>query len=185
MRRRQLAVGLAILTATTGCATRQRSPALSAQRTQAIGATVEAQDPALAAALLKLRLAPSAAQHRAVATEYQRVGILDAAFDQLTAATRINPRDATAYDARARIWRQWGYPLMGVADANRAIFYAPKSAAAYNTLGTLLGAAGRFEAARRAFERAVALDPAASFARDNLSRLDRLTQARAVNLPGQ
>jgi tetratricopeptide (TPR) repeat protein len=174
-----------MLTGVHGCAARQHSPLPAAQQTQVVDATVEARDPALAAALLKLRLAPSAAQHRVVATEYQRLGILDAAFDQLTAAIRSDPRDATAYDARARLWRQWGYPLMGVADANRAIFYAPKSAAAYNTLGTLLGAAGRFEAARRAFERAVALDPAAAFARDNLSRLDRLASDRTVTLSGR
>ena len=130
-----------MLTGVHGCAARQHSLVPAAQRTQVIGATVEARDPALAAALLQLRLTPSAAQHRAVAGEYQRLGILDAAFDQLTAATRLDPHDAAAYDARARIWREWGYPLMGVADANRAIFYAPTSASAQNTLGTLLAAA--------------------------------------------
>jgi Tfp pilus assembly protein PilF len=174
-----------MLTLVHGCAARQHSPALMAQRSKVIGTTVEARDPALAAALLKLRLVPSAAQHRAVADQYQRLGILDAAFDQLTAATRIDPHDAVAYDARARIWRQWGAPLMGVPDANRAIFYAPRSASAQNTLGTLLAAAGRFDAARRAFERALALDPAASFARDNLSRLDRLALDVSVNLSGR
>jgi Tfp pilus assembly protein PilF len=174
-----------MLTSLPGCAARQHPRSQAAQRTQVVGTTVEARDPALASALLTLRLTPSAAQHRAVAVQYQRLGILDAAFDQLTAATRIDPRDAAAYDARARIWRQWGAPEMGVADANRAIFYAPKSASAHNTLGTLLAATGQFEAARRAFERALALDPTASFARDNLSRLDRLAQDRAVNVPGK
>ncbi len=185
MRRRQIAVGLLVLTGVHGCAARQHSRSPAAQRTQVVGTTVEARDRALASALLKLRLAPSAAQHRAVADEYRRLGILDAAFDQLTAATRIDRRDAAAYDARARIWRQWGFPLMGVADANRAIFYAPKSASAHNTLGTLLAAAGQFEGARRAFERALTLDPTAVFARDNLSRLDRLAHDRSVNASGK
>jgi Tfp pilus assembly protein PilF len=174
-----------MLTGVHGCAARQPSRLPAAQRTQVVGATVEAGDPALAAALLSVRLAPSAARHRAVADQYQRLGILDAAFDQLTAATRIDRRDAAAYDARARIWRQWGFPLMGVADANRAIFYAPKSASAHNTLGTLLAAAGRYDAARRSFERALVVDPTASFARDNLSRLDRLAHDRSVNVPGK
>ena len=174
-----------MLTLVHGCAARQHSVVPAAQRTQVVGTTVEARDPALAAALLKLRFAPSAAQHRAVADEYRRLGILDAAFDQLTAATRMDRGDAAAYDARARIWRQWGVPLWGVADANRAIFYAPKSASAQNTLGTLFAAAGRFDAARQAFERALALDPTASFARDNLSRLDRLALDVSVTVSGK
>jgi tetratricopeptide (TPR) repeat protein len=138
---------------------------------KAMGATVEAQDPALAAALLRVALIPTPAHHRAVADEYRRLQILDAAFDHLSAATRLNPRDAAAYDARARIWRDWGFPEMGMADSARAVYYAPRSAAAHNTRGTLLAAAGFKEDALREFEAALALDPGASFARVNKCRL--------------
>jgi lipoprotein NlpI len=62
-----------------------------------------------------------------------------------------------------------------MADASRALYYAPKSAAAHNTMGTLLSAVGQQDAARRAFETALALDPSASFARENLRRLAALT----------
>jgi tetratricopeptide (TPR) repeat protein len=136
-----------------------------------MGTTVEAQDPALAAALLRLALVPTPAHHRAVADEYRRLRILDAAFDHLSAATRLNPRDAAAYDARARIWRDWGFPQLGMGDSARAVFYAPRSAAAHNTRGTLLAAAGLKEEALREFEAALALDPDASFARVNWCRL--------------
>ena len=119
----------------------------------------------------RLALVPTPAHHRAVADEYRRLQILDAAFDHLSAATRLNPQDAAAYDARARIWRDWGHPELGMADSARAVFYAPRSAAAHNTRGTLLAAAGLKEEALREFEAALALDPNASFARVNLCRL--------------
>jgi tetratricopeptide (TPR) repeat protein len=143
-----------------------------------MGNTIEARDAKLAAALLTLRLRPSAAQHRAAADEYRRVGILDTAFDHLTAAIRLNPKDAAAYDARARIWRDWGVPRLGMGDAARAVYYAPRSAAAHNTLGTLLVASGQRGEARRQFLKALTLDPTAAFARENLERLDQLHVAR-------
>jgi tetratricopeptide (TPR) repeat protein len=136
-----------------------------------MGATVESQDKALAAALLRLVLIPTPDSHRAVAVEYRRLRILDAAFDHLTAATRLDPRDAAAYDARARIWRDWGAPELGMGDSTRAVFYAPGSAAAHNTRGTLLMAAGLREDAVREFEAALAIDPDAAYARTNLCRL--------------
>ena len=96
---------------------------------------------------------------------------MDTAFDHLSAATRLDPRDAAAYDARARIWRDWGFPELGMGDSARAVFYAPRSAAARNTRGTLLAAAGWKAEALREFEAALALDPEASFARENVCRL--------------
>lgn len=161
-----------LLVCTQACASHQRSSRSADRRTQVVGATVETRDPLLAAVLTQLALVPSAAHHRAVATEYRRLGILDTAFDHLTAATRLDPRDAAAYDARARIWRDWGYPGMGMPDAARAIYFAPRSAAAHNTFGTLLAAAGLIEQARHEFQVALSLDPEAGFARANLLRLE-------------
>jgi hypothetical protein len=123
-----------------GCATTpQVTPALPAARTASFGVTIESQDEGLASALLRVRLAPTPAHHRAVADEYRRLRILDAAFDHFAAATRLDKTDAAAYDGMARIWRDWGYPEMGFADSARAVFYAPRSAAARNTRGTLMG----------------------------------------------
>jgi tetratricopeptide (TPR) repeat protein len=169
-------VAIALLVCLSGCSLQPRRsmrPALpgGAPVQKALGGTIESQDRGLGAALLRLNLVPSAEHHRAVADEYRRVGILDVAFDHLTAATRMDPRDAAAYDARARIWRDWGFPELGMTDCARAVFYAPRSAAAHNTRGTLLAAAGFEEDARREFEAALALDPAASFARTNLCRV--------------
>jgi tetratricopeptide (TPR) repeat protein len=159
----------------SGCSLHPRTdsrPTPAARTSQSvIGATIEAQDPALAAALLRLNLLTTAAHHRAVADQYRRLGILDAAFDHLSAAARLNPRDAAAYDARARIWRDWGFPELGMGDCARAVFYAPRSAAAHNTRGTLLAAAGLMEHALREFEAALALEPNATFARVNKCRL--------------
>ena len=167
---RCLAVGLFVLVCLPGCALKPR-PVTSAAVLKTMGGTVEGQDPALSAALLLLTLAPTPEHHRAVADEYRRLRIMDTAFDHLSAATRLDPRDAAAYDARARIWRDWGFPELGMGDSARAVFFAPRSAAAHNTRGTLLAAAGLKAEALREFEAALVLDPEASFARENVCRL--------------
>jgi Tfp pilus assembly protein PilF len=174
---RTLGVALLALTCAAGCSSHRRPDAnpsghLSTQKT--MSPTVEAQDPRLGTALLNVRLAPSAAAHRAAADEYKRLGILDTAFDHLTAAVRLDPHDAVAYDARARIWRDWGFPAWGLGDAERAVYFAPSSAVAHNTLGTMLAALGNPGAARHEFERALVLDPHASFALSNLCLVAKL-----------
>jgi tetratricopeptide (TPR) repeat protein len=170
-----IGIGLVIVACAQGCAGAGGRPRLDRDLPvqRSFGSTVEAHDPALAGALLGLRLAPSAEQHRAVAAEYRRLRIDDAAFDHLTAAMRLNPRDATAYDERARIWRDWGYPDLGMADSARAVYYAPASAAAHNTRGTLLAALGEMDLARKEFRTALDLDRGATFAARNLCVIER------------
>ncbi len=167
---RSVVVGLVVSVCVSGCSMHAR-PADSRPVAKAMGGTVESLDPMLSSALLRLAALETPEHHRAVADEYRRLHILDAAFDHLSAATRLDPRDAAAYDARARIWRDWGFPQLGMADSARAVFYAPQSAAAHNTRGTLLAAAGFTAEARVEFARALAIDPNATFARTNLCRL--------------
>jgi Flp pilus assembly protein TadD len=153
-------------------------------------ATFEATNPPLAAALEALKAAPSAIQEDRVAELYRRAGILDAAYDHYTHALRLDPHDATAFDGRARIWRDWGFPGFGLGDAYRAVYFAPHSAAARNTLGTLLQAIGQVGAARQQYLHALALKPGASFALNNIcyaavisgspSAIDHCTQAVAT-----
>ena len=119
-------------------------------------------------ALARLAVRPSAETHKAVGREYRRLGLLEQAFDQFGAATHLDRRDAEAYDARARIWRDWGFPGRGMGDAARAVYYAPQSASAHNTWGTLLAASGLLATRRSEFDRARALDPAAAYAVTNL-----------------
>jgi tetratricopeptide (TPR) repeat protein len=130
--------------------------------------TVESWDPRLSGALLALAISPTPDRHRHVALEYRRLNILDRAYAHIDEAIRLDPRDAAAFDARARIWRDWGFAYQGLADANRAVRLAPASAAAANTLGTLWQALGNGREARRWYERALMLDPAAAFAMNNL-----------------
>ena len=147
-----------------------RTRALSAEarpRTGVMGQTVESWDPQLSAALAALAVAPTAAQHRRVASEYRRLGILDVAYSHLTQAVRLDPDGAAAHDALARIWRDWGFPHLGFADARKAVTLAPTSAAAANTLATLYSAAGQLRDARDWYERALTLDPGASYALNN------------------
>lgn len=171
---RAIGIGLLIAAWAQGCATNTARARLDRDLPlhKSFGVTVESHDKALADALVGLRLAPSPERHRAVAAEYRRLHIDDAAFDHLTAATRLNPTDAAAYDERARIWRDWGFPHLGMPDASRAVYFAPTSAEAHNTRGTLLAAMGQIDLAREEFRTALRLDERATFAVRNLCLLE-------------
>jgi Flp pilus assembly protein TadD len=128
----------------------------------------ESIDPQLTAALAVAAAHPSPAAYRAVAYEYRRLEVADKAHEYLDKAAALAPRDSTTYDFRARMWRDGGLTDRALADAHRAVYYAPSSAAAHNTLGTVLQALGRHGEARKEYERAVALDPSAAYALNNL-----------------
>jgi tetratricopeptide (TPR) repeat protein len=130
--------------------------------------TLETSDPALAAALLAATAAPSPETYRTLAYEYRRLKVYDRAHEYLSRALKLDPKDAMTHDALARTWRDGGAPHLGVGDAYRAIYYAPRSAAARNTLGTLFQALGRRPEARTQYEIAARLDPLAGYAHNNL-----------------
>jgi Flp pilus assembly protein TadD len=136
--------------------------------------TVESSDPTLSAALLSVVIAATPDAHRVVAERYRELGILDMAYDHFLRASQLDRTDASAYEGLARIWRDWGFPRLGLGDASRAVYYAPSSASAHNTWGTVLAAAGQPREARREYERAVQLDPRAAYAWNNLCYLSFL-----------
>ena len=136
--------------------------------------TIETRDRALSAALLRLAIAPTAEAQCAVADRYRVLGILDMAYDHYLRASQMDRTDAVAYEGLARIWRDWGFPALGAADASRAVFYAPASASAHNTWGTVLTATGHRVDARREYEQAILLDPGAAYAWSNLCYLSFL-----------
>jgi len=136
-----------------------------------VAPTIEQNDSDLASAREALAEAPTAANHRRVAEQYARLHVLDAAYDHYTAAIQLEPKDASSYDGRARVRRDWGVPQLGLSDVYHAIYFAPASPVPRNTLGTLLLKMGLVEEARTSFKRALDLDPEASYARENLCRL--------------
>ncbi len=138
--------------------------------------TLESTDQRLLAALLELAAAPSAVAHRHVAQEYQRLEVLDLAHEHFTRAVHLDPTDAASFDAMARIWRDWGTPQLGLGDAYRAVYQAPMSPEAANTLGTVLQALGEVDDAKRAYLRALSLDPNAWYALNNVCYVDILTR---------
>jgi Flp pilus assembly protein TadD len=131
-------------------------------------AHAEAIYPRLAAALAAASARPSPETLRQVAEEYRRLRIADRAHHYLQQALRLDPHDAATYDALARLWRDGGLSGLALADAHRAVYYAPASAIAHNTLGTVFQALGRRKEARTQYERAVQLDPSAAYALNNL-----------------
>jgi len=131
-------------------------------------AVAESADPRLAAAIAAVQAQPSPETLRVAAREYGRLGIFDRAHPLLLDALRLDRRDAATYDALARLWRDAGVPGAALADAHRAVYYAPASAVAHNTLGTVLQTLGRRKDARVEYERALKLEPAAAYALNNL-----------------
>src|SRR5262245_27286505 len=131
----------------------------------------EVKDERLRNALAQLAAGASADAHRQVAIEYRRLGIADAAFTHLSAAIKLDPKDAASYDLRARIWRGWGTPELGLPDARKAVALAPQSATASSTLGLLLDAGGQTDEGVRAYLHAVVLEDAAPYAWSNLCRV--------------
>ena len=144
-----------------------------ALRAASFGTSIESTDPRLAAALLAETTVPTPDTHLRAALEYERLGILDASANHLQLALDEQPHFPPAHEEFARLWRDWGLPDRGLPYAYRAIYYAPQSASAQNTLGTILSALGRFDLAREAYRHAVALDSSASWALNNLCDLER------------
>jgi tetratricopeptide (TPR) repeat protein len=147
-------------------------------KTATVGADLaETRSPALAAAVSSYSASPTVREEVELAHAYYGVGILDQAFDHYEAAARRQPREAAAWDGLARVWRDWGYPGLGLADAHRAVFADPSSPMARNTLGTILQLLGKSQEASEQFTRAVGLDPGAAYAHYNLA-LARMTLGR-------
>ena len=136
--------------------------------------SVEQSDPQLAGALTSLALGPSPQRHRLVAERYLALGIRDTAFRHYLKALTLDDGDAASHDGIARIWRDWGAPDRALNSAHRATFFAPSSAVAWNTLGTVLQALGQMSDARRAYARAVQIDARLAPALSNLCYLDFL-----------
>jgi Flp pilus assembly protein TadD len=130
--------------------------------------TIEGKDPRLAAALAVAIARPEPETYRSVAREYSRLRIVDRAHDYLDKALALDRRDWATYDTFARVWRDSGAANMALGDAHRAVYYAPASPVARNTLGTILQAMGLKKGAREQYEHALRLDPTATYALNNL-----------------
>jgi tetratricopeptide (TPR) repeat protein len=137
--------------------------------------TIEVLQPQLRAALAGLEAARSAGAHVRVGQAYYGSGVLDSAMEHFDRALEMDARSAAAYDGRARVWRQWGLLGLAIGDAHRAVYFAPRSAEARNTLGTILIALGDSAGGAGAYRCAVHLDPSAAWARTNLQRVGDTT----------
>lgn len=129
--------------------------------------TIETVDVLLQDALRAASASPSAVAHRRVARQYMRLGILDRAADCLTAAVRLDSRDAAAYELRARLWRDAGLLGEALGDAYRAVYFGG-SASSQNTLGTIMHHLGHRASARDRYRMALEIDSNAFYAVANL-----------------
>jgi Flp pilus assembly protein TadD len=147
---------------------RLRAVQANARTNVTLGTTIESQNPVLASALLKVSMAPTAENHRLVAEAYRAAGISDFAYRHFRRALQVSSCDSAALEGLARLWRDWNMPDLALADAHRAVYCAPSSASARNTLGTVLLSVGHLDKARKAFEWALRLDSSAAFAHNNM-----------------
>lgn len=132
------------------------------------GVTVESWDAGLEAALAAYAEAPGADTALAAGLAYARLRIWDAADEFLTRGLDFAPRDARLWAARARAWRDWGLPDLALGHATRAVYFAPASPDALNTLGTVLTMVGQLDAARTRFEQALTAEPTGAYILNNL-----------------
>jgi tetratricopeptide (TPR) repeat protein len=142
----------------------------SAPKTQ-VATTVEANDPLLTEALMRVAVERSAPHLLAAAHRYYQLRIRDRAMDLYSEAIRRDSRLASAFDGRARVWRDWGMLEHAMGDAYRATYFAPYSGEAWNTLGTILQAMNRLTDARAAFTRATRAGGETPYAWNNLCYL--------------
>ncbi len=180
----QAAIAVVVALTVTGCGMRSRPQAAVQPKPvqNTFAQTVESTDSQLSAALLHAAIAPSAAAYRQVAYEYRRVGVLDQAHEYFTRAVKADPADAASHEGLARIWRDWGTPHLGLGDAYRAVHYAPDSPSAANTLGTVLQALGYTAEAKEWYGRALAMDPQAWYALNNLCYAAIMTRELAIDM---
>ncbi len=136
--------------------------------------TIESSNPDLSRALLLLSMHESSENHRLAAAAYRKAGVLDFAYRHFQRASLMEPCDAVSYDGMARLWRDWGMPDLALSEVHRAVNCSKKSAEIYNTLGTVLESLGQQAAAERAYQTAVALNPHATFALNNLCYLQMI-----------
>jgi tetratricopeptide (TPR) repeat protein len=151
-------------------ASREAVAKRAAERPEALP-SIERLDKPLREALAALGRQETPAAHLAVAQNYWRLRVYDAAFDHYSDALTLDPKNVVALDGRARVWRHWGMTGPALSDVHRALYYGPNRPDALNTLGTILEAAGQCAGARDAYARAASVDPAATWAKSNLDRL--------------
>ena len=149
-----------------------RMRALSAQARPApavpAAQTLEATDGRLGAVLATALTSPSPAVYRSGGRGVPPPQRVRPRALVLSRAIALDHTDAANYDALARLWRDSGFPQLGLVDAYRAVYYAPHSAVARNTLGTILQALGNRALAHDEYVRALEIDPSAAYALNNL-----------------
>lgn len=163
---------LVLAACTAEAADNRTAPAAASSPARNRAQTLESLYKPLAEAQRRQRLVRSVESERTLAREYASQGVLDTAFDHFQAALRLDSHDAASHEGLARIWRDWGFPSLGLASAYRAVYWAPVSASAQNTLGTLLSKLGNADEARSRFHRALDLEPASAYPLNNLCYLE-------------
>jgi tetratricopeptide (TPR) repeat protein len=127
-------------------------------------------------------LCASPAQSPSV-TEARRLfaaGSYDRASQLLESSLQSHPDDTDAHLLLGQIFALQGRRTEAIQQFTRTIELEPRSAVAYDTLGVALNRFAEFDLARKAFEQAIALDPALAEAQLNLA----MSLAQAGDAPG-
>jgi tetratricopeptide (TPR) repeat protein len=95
----------------------------------------------------------------------------DEALDAFRRAVQMDPTNVQARMNLAQMLLEAGQPDAAIAEAQQVVGLAPTSAPAFDFLGQALATAQRVPDARRAFERALAIDPGYTPAKEHLKIL--------------
>jgi eukaryotic-like serine/threonine-protein kinase len=132
----------------------QPSAVESLQQAESYYARARELDPDFAAARARLAMA-----HLALAPHGQTDARRDQGRIEAETALRLQAGLPEAHEALASYWMQRGEPLNAIGELERALAGRPNAPHLYFHLGVNLRAAGRWEEAVVAFERASRLDP--------------------------
>ena len=149
--------------------------------------TIESTEPGLSQRLLVARVQPGAETHRPVAHAYRRARRARLRVTHFQRAAALSTCDAPSYDGMARLWRDWGMPDLALSDAYHALRLQSQLGGGPQHAGHDFESLGRRQAAKSAYEKAVALNPRAAFACNNLCYVELAGEPRGGEpvLPGR
>lgn len=126
-----------------------------------------------AAALLEraLKQKDDAEVHQLLGTVYAAQGGYESALEQFRTAVKLQPDNPASHFQLAQILAQIDQVAESIREQQAGLALSGTNADDWNYLGELYVRAGQTDAARKAFERALQLNPEHAAARANLSRL--------------
>lgn len=116
---------------------------------------------------------------------YERIGRLDKASENITIATRLNPRRIDTYHRRSRVYIKMGLFEQALKDCNFCINKEPTEWTHYELRSEVYKAIGDTQSAEEDYKRSMALNPNLNRDWDEINRIIQETLRSTSNYPGE